>query len=335
MFPRRVGYGLAYCFGAAYGFFMLRNFKFVLFFCAAAFLAGCSSPKKVVFVSGNSIHLWGDHEHVIMCDELCDMVNEASNGKVRAVHLDTQKTSDLSTLDDADAIVISTEGEKNHPFAGKTDILKKLNAKGVNIGAFHYTLMFDAPEDNAAFDELIGGHYQKGYSYNPFYDARFELDSSRPEHPALRGVKSFGYYDEWHFSIYFTKNPAQKITPLLKTKVPDKIRRRRSAPQTVRDGLGKDRLETVAWVVENPNGTRGFGIMGGHVPWTLAQKDYRKLVLNTIFWLAGVDIPEAGYDASVPTFDSLVSKITKPKRGDYQYYIKDWRDFDTAARAEK
>lgn len=204
-----------------------------------------------------------------------------------------------------------------------------------DIGAFHYTLMFDAPEDNAAFDELIGGHYQKGYSYNPFYDARFELDPSQPAHPTLRGVKPFGYYDEWHFSIYFTKNPAQKITPLLKTKVPDKIRRRRSAPQVVRDGLGKDRLEIVAWVVENPNGTRGFGIMGGHVPWTLAQKDYRKFVLNTIFWLAEVDIPESGYDASVPPFDSLVSKITKPKRGDYQYYIKDWRDFDTAARAEK
>lgn len=311
---------------------MFKAFKFAVCACVAVLLAGCAtSPKKVVFVSGNSIHLWGDHEHAIMCEELVDMVNESMGGKVRAVHLDTQKTSDFSVLDDADAVVISTEGEKNHPFAGKTDLLEKLNNRGVNIGAFHYTLMFDSPADNAAFDSLIGGHYQKGFSYNPFYEARFKLGS----HPALNGVKPFSIYDEWHFNIAFTKNAAQKITPLIQTQVPDKIRKRRSAPKAVQTELGKGRFETIAWVVENPNGTRGFGIMGGHVPWTLAQKDYRKLVLNSIAWLAEIDIPENGYDASVPPFDSLVAKIKKAKRGDYDYYIKDWRTLDAQWRAEK
>lgn len=311
---------------------MFKAFNFAVCAGAAVLLAGCAaSPKKVVFVSGNSIHLWGDHEHAIMCEELVGMVNESMGGKVRAEWLDTEKTPDLSALDDADAIVISTEGEKNHPFAGKTDLLEKLNAKGVNIGAFHYTLMFDSPADNAAFDSLIGGHYQNGFSYNPFYAADFRLGS----HPALSGVKPFSIYDEWHFNIAFSKNAAQKITPLIQTQVPDKIRKRRSAPKSVQVELGKGRFETIAWVVENPNGTRGFGIMGGHVPWTLAQKDYRKLVLNTIAWLAEIDIPENGYDASVPPFESLVAKIKKPKRGDYDYYIKDWRDLDAKWRKEK
>lgn len=298
----------------------------------AIFLSACTEQKKIVFVSGNSVHLWGDHEHVIMCDELVKMVGEAMKGKAIAVHLDTQKTSDWSTLDDADAVILISEGEKNHPFDSKTDILRKLNDKGVNIGAVHYALMFSKPEDNKTLDDLIGGHYQKGFSYNPFYEANFEIENN---HEVLNGVKSFGYYDEWHFNIAFSDDKNKKFIPLIKTKVPDKIRRRRSAPESVRAEYGKGKLETIAWLVENQNGTRGFGIMGGHVVWTLAQKDYRKLFLNMIAWLAELDISQNGYDASFSDFDSIVAKIKKSERGDYQYYIKDWRDFDAKCRAEK
>ena len=208
----------------------------------------------------------------------------------------------------------------------------EFDAKGVNIGAFHYALMFNKPEDNKALDDLIGGHYQKGFSYNPFYEAKFEIENN---HEVLNGVKSFGYYDEWHFNIAFSDDKNKKFIPLIKTKVPDKIRRRRSAPESVRAEFGKDKLETIAWLVENQNGTRGFGIMGGHVVWTLAHKDYRKLLLNMIAWLAEIDVSPNGYDATFTDFDTIASKITKDKRGDYQYYIKDWRDFDAKCRAEK
>ncbi|MBE6410968.1 MAG: hypothetical protein E7036_00255 [Opitutales bacterium] len=311
---------------------MLNRILFAFLLAVGMLMSGCGKQKKIVFVSGNSVHLWGDHEHVIMCDELVKMVGESMKGKAYAVHLDTQKTSDWSTLDDADAVILISEGENNHPLDSKTNVLRKLNAKGVNIGAFHYALMFNKPEDNKALDDLIGGHYQKGFSYNPFYEAKFEIENN---HEVLNGVKSFGYYDEWHFNIAFSDDKNKKFIPLIKTKVPDKIRRRRSAPESVRAEFGKDKLETIAWLVENQNGTRGFGIMGGHVVWTLAHKDYRKLVLNMIAWLAKLDISPNGLDASFADFDSIASKITKDKRGDYEYYIKDWRDFDTKCRAEK
>lgn len=229
-------------------------------------------------------------------------------------------------------IILVSEGENNHPFDSKTGILKRQNDRGANIGAFHYALMFNGDSDNAALDSLIGGHYQKGFSYNPFYEAFFDVKNT---HPILNGVKPFGYYDEWHFNIKFANDKSQKLTPLIKTKVPDKIRKRRSAPKEVQAELGKNRLETVAWVVENGNGTRGFGIMGGHVPWTLAQKDYRKLVLNMVAWLAETEIPANGFDATMPPFDALAAKIKKQKRGDYQYYIKDWKDADAKWRREK
>ncbi len=305
--------------------------KLVFVFLAAFSSAACAGPKKVVFVSGKSVHLWGDHEHAIMCSELSDMVNRCMAGKVRAEWLDTENLGGLETLEDADAIVLITEGEGAHPFDSKTDVLKRLNERGANIGAFHYSLMFNGKADNAALDSLVGGHYQKGFSYNPFYEASFKITGG---HPALNGVKDFGYYDEWHFNIAFSNDKNRKITPLLRTEVPDKIRRRRSAPEAVQAEYGKGKLETVAWVAENPNGTRGFGIMGGHVPWMLAQKDYRKFVLNMVAWLAEIEIPQNGFDAEFSSFDSVASRIKKPKRGDYEYYIKDWREFDVKCRAE-
>ncbi len=309
---------------------MNRCVSLFLFFLALIF-SGCSTPQKVVFVSGKSIHLWGDHEHSIMCDILVDMVEESMQGKVDAFHFDMQKDYDLSKLENVDAVVIITEGEDNHPFDSKTDILKKINECGVNVGVFHYSLMFNKDEDNAILDNLIGGHYQKGFSYNPFYYAKFEEIG---QHSITSGVKPFGYYDEWHFNISFSKDSDKKITPILQTKIPDKIRKRRSAPVSVRAELGKDKLETIAWVVENKNGTRGFGITGGHAIWTLAQKDYRKLVLNMIAWLAEVDIPQNGFDSSLPSFDSIANRITKPKRGDYDYYINDWSQLDAKWRSE-
>lgn len=310
----------------------MSKFSVFFIFAISLVLSACAGQKKVVFVSGNSVHLWGDHEHAIMCETLTAMVNESMGESVRAEWLDTEKTSDFKTLDDADAIILVSEGENNHPFDSKTGILKRQNDRGANIGAFHYALMFNGDSDNAALDSLIGGHYQKGFSYNPFYEAFFDVKNT---HPILNGVKPFGYYDEWHFNIKFANDKSQKLTPLIKTKVPDKIRKRRSAPKEVQAELGKNRFETVAWVVENGNGTRGFGIMGGHVPWTLAQKDYRKLVLNMVAWLAEAEIPANGFDATMPPFDALAAKIKKQKRGDYQYYIKDWKDADAKWRREK
>ncbi len=310
----------------------MRGKFFTLLSLLTFFLCGCSSTKKVVFVSGESVHLWGDHEHAIMCDVLVEMSNKAYGGKIKAEHLKANETSDWRTLDDADAIILISEGENHHPLDSKTDVLLKHNARGANIGAFHYALMFNKAEDNKALDDLIGGHYQKGYSYNPFYDANFE---KLADHPVTSGAKPFGYYDEWHFNIFFSKDADKKFIPILKTQVPDKIRKRRSSPKEVQAELGNGKLETIAWLVENKNGTRGFGMMGGHVPWTLAQKDYRKVVLNMIAWLAEIDIPENGFDATPPSFDSIAKKISKQKRGDYEYYIKDWRALDEKWRAEK
>lgn len=292
---------------------------------AAVLVCSCAraEKKRLVFAYGGSVHLWGEHEHGVMCRELARMANESMRGLVEASCADMGNGFDFSRLEKADAVVVICEGEQNHPLASKTALLKRLNDRGLNVGVLHYGLMFSSDADNAALDSIVGGHYRDGFSYNPFFEAKFDVGNA--EHCVLNGVSSFGFYDEWHFNIYFGGAPGQKITPVLKTAVPDFLRRRRSAPVPVREGFGKGRLETAAWLAENANGTRGFGFTGGHSPWSLAQKDFRKVLLNMCAWLAGVDVPSAGFDARAPDFDSIAAGIKKPERPDRENYLKKTR----------
>lgn len=125
----------------------------------------------------------------------------------------------------------------------------------------------------------------------------------------------------------FSDNPKQKITHLAVVVPPDKVRKLRFGPNTgnefVRKNLGRE--EAILWLCENPNSTRGFGCTGGHAVWTLAHPDFRKLILNSIAWLAKIDIPETGFTAGCPSLDEIASKIKKPKRPDYEYYFPDWK----------
>ena len=179
-------------------------------------------------------------------------------------------------------------------------------------------------QNAAILDSLIGGHYQTHWSVNPYYDAKFEKFAASD---AARGVRPFEIYDEWHFNMKFSEYPGQKITNLAVVVPPDKVRKRRFGPNSgnefVRKNLGRE--EAIFWLCENPNSTRGFGCTGGHAVWTLAHPDFRKLVLNSIAWLAKIDIPDGGFDAKCPSLDEIAAKIKKPRRPDYEGYFSDWK----------
>ena len=48
-------------------------------------------------------------------------------------------------------------------------------------------------------------------------------------------------------------------------------------------------------------------------------------MLNSIAWLAKIDIPEGGFDAKCPSLDEIAAKIKKPGRPDYEGYFSDWK----------
>jgi hypothetical protein len=74
----------------------------------------------------------------------------------------------------------------------------------------------------------------------------------------------------------------------------------RSGNPEIRRKLALKEPQTLAWVVENPNGSRGFGFTGGHFHSHWANESFRKLVLNAIAWTAHLEVPESGVTGAVP-----------------------------------
>lgn len=277
----------------------------------------------IVFLAGNSIHRWGDHENLLMCNLYKDLLTKAC-GEIKIDVLDTTK-SQLQIDGNPDAVIIIGEGEGNHPLKSNPALLEELSRKKINIGVIHYALHFSDAKDYKYLDSTVGGHYEPHWSVNPTWLANFTLE----RHPITNGVKPFSINDEYYFNIRFSDIAGQKIIPIAKAAPPDKVRMYRFGAHTgnqyVRDNKGKS--ETLLWVAENPNGTRGFGYAGGHSIWAFAQKDFRKLMVNAAAWLAKIEIPAEGLESPPINYDEIAAKITKEERPDKEYYEEVWKTF--------
>ena len=92
----------------------------------------------------------------------------------------------------------------------------------------------------------------------------------------------------------------------------------------MRKALADHIPQTLAWVVENPNKSRGFGFTGGHFHSLWAQNDYRKLVLNAIVWTAGVEVPPNGVTgkvAAAPAYQTIDEAIAKGDLADVRLHL--------------
>lgn len=301
-------------------FLLSRILPAALVFCLAACSPGGGNAghKRILFVYGNSVHMWGDHENRLMSEVLAGLVNRHTPHKAEAGAADSDGIA--GKMAGADAVVVIAEGEGHHPFAGSRLALLD-SAK--NLGVYHYGLDFGIPEGDAALKRKIGGTFEQRWSVNPMFEANFE---SFAEHPVSRGVRPFSMYDEWYFNIRFDAADG-KITEIAKTVPPDAVRKRpfgtHSGNAFVRENMG--RPETVFWVFEKADGSRGFGFTGGHSVFGLYEDSLRRLLLNSAVWLAGGEVPTGGIDSEMPTADELAAKISKPARPDAASYMERWR----------
>jgi hypothetical protein len=193
-----------------------------------------------------------------------------------------------------------------------TKDLNALYESGAGIGCIHYAV--EVPKGKAGDNWLkwMGGYFETEWSVNPHWTAKF---TKLPQHPVANGVRPFTTNDEWYYNMRFREG-MQGVTPILSAIPPDSTRQGKDDAHggnpEVRKGIGKNRIEHVVWVSENPNGSRGFGCTGGHVHWNWAQDDFRKTILNAIVWVAKVEVPKNGVESSRPTLDELMQNNDEP-----------------------
>jgi len=282
---------------------------------AAPAAAQASGKKKVVFLAGGKSHGFGAHDHLAGCHLLAKRIND-NVPQLEAVVVQGWPKDD-SVFDNAAAVVMYSDGGAGHFAIPHIKKLDKLHEKGAGIGAIHYAVEVVRGTPGNHWLKWMGGYFEINWSVNPHWVGHFKgFDSS---HPAARGLRPFSTNDEWYYNMRFREN-MEGVTPVLSAVPPDETRTRQIGPHSgnpeVRKGVGKNQKEHVLWVSENANGSRGFGTTGGHVHWNWAQDDWRKAVLNSIVWIAKVDVPEKGVNSTRPTVEEMLQNHDEPVPAD-------------------
>lgn len=267
-----------------------------------------ADSKKIVFIAGKPSHGPGQHEHRAGSMLLADHLSKSGLGFETTVVTNGWPT-DETVFDNASAVVIYADGGGKHPAVKHLGKLRDLAEKGVGIGCIHYAVEVPKGEPGDAFLDTLGGYFETNWSVNPHWDASFEMT----DHPIANGVNDYTIRDEWYYHMRFRKN-MEGITPILSALPPTETLSRKDGPHSgnphVRKAVLEDRQpQHVMWTFERPDEGRSFGFTGGHFHKNWQQDDQRKIVLNAIAWIAGMDIPEKGIPSPTPDEQEMKANL--------------------------
>ena len=287
--------------------------------------------KRIVFLAGRPSHKSGDHEFRAGCLLLAKALNTQSDLPVKAEVISGWPKDD-TVLDDAAALVIYCDSDSVHREQYKR--LMELHEEGSGIFFMHYGVHPKKPEDGKNYYlPTVGGFMESGFSVNPKWAADLNATS---DHPVRRGCEEpVPVYDEWYYSLRFAKN----VIPLV-TAIPTKdnmVAGSNLWNENATMNYGKP--QNLVWGFENFDGTRGGGFTGGHYHRNWTIDGYRKMILNTIAWIAGMDVPEGGVKSEKITEEQINANLDQKKN---MTHIKlplktamDYRLAELRSRAER
>ena len=283
----------------------------ILCLAALAALSADAADKKIVLVAGSRSHGHGDHEFRAGCLLLQECLNKVPG--VSTVIVSNGWPKDVSVFEGADAIFVYADGGGGHPFIApqRLKLIGDLMKKGGGLGTGHYGVEVPKDKGGPEFLEWTGGYFEEFWSVNPHWTAGF---TNFPAHPVTRGVKPFATRDEWYYHMRFPEG-MKHVTPILTATPPDSTRGRDGAndahggnPEVQKH---KGEPEHVMWVIERPDGGRGFGFTGGHFHKNWGNDEQRKLILNALLWIAKVEVPKDGVASTVTPEQMLLNMDDK------------------------
>jgi len=270
-----------------------------------------NDKKKIVFVAGAPSHGRGNHEHRAGNMLLADHLNK-SGLPVEAEVTYYGWPEDESIFDGADAVIIFSNGAGNHPALPHLDTLRELISNGVGIGAIHFAVEVPKGEPGEVFLDAIGGYFETHWSVNPTWTAEISIG----EHEVGRGINDYEMHDEWYYHMRFRED-MEGITPILSALPPESSLERDDGPHSgnphVREAvLERKEIQHMMWVFDRPEeigGGRGFGFNGAHFHKNWQHDDQRRVVLNAIAWIAGLEVPEDGVPSETPTDEEMEANL--------------------------
>jgi hypothetical protein len=254
---------------------------------------------RILFLAGARSHASGEHEFRAGCMLLAKALTEQSGLDVEATVI-SGWPEDESVFDNVDAVVIYSDGTSVIQNGWEqADLLAK---SGVGLMFMHYAVHPSPEEGEQYFRPWIGAAMETGYSVNPHWVADL---IALPDHPVSNGVKDMVQaYDEFYYAMRFQKDRGKVLD--LVTATPTKDRLKRIINLWTDEGVkGIGKPQALMWGVEREDGGRGVGFVGGHYHRNWANDGFRQIVLNSIVWVAGAEVPEDGVESKPVTEDEL------------------------------
>jgi hypothetical protein len=269
-----------------------------------------AADKQILLIAGKPSHGPGQHEQNAGVLLLAKWLN-GTPGFHATTTLNGQWPVDAA-FDKADAIFVFCDGSEEH-LAFQDDraqTISKATARGAGLMFYHYAT---EPPANRGHEEVLkwlAGFFEVNYSVNPVFDARF---NALPNHPVTQGVKPFHIRDEWYYNIRFRDNLRGVTAILITTPPADTVKADgpRSGNPDVRSKIGQPQI--VMWASERLDGGRSVGFTGGHYHSNLGEVNFRKLVLNSLVWIAKAEVPPNGIQVTV-TPDELAQNLDPKER---------------------
>mgnify|MGYP000476022759 FL=1 len=308
----------------------------VLWVLLSSLIAKPSGSHKIVFLYGDRSHASGDHEFQAGSHLLAKHLNVQNEIEVQAV-VNAGWPEDERILEDADAIVIYADGTKviGHGWEKMDQLVKE---KKVGVVFMHYAVHPSVEQGEKYYLPWIGGFFKNGVSVNPFWRAKIKPMKG---HETANGVGPIDAVDEFYFKIHYHKDALP-----LGTATPNEKNLLRVNNVWTRDGyLAKDQSQALLWGIVRPDGGRGVGFTGGHHHRNWAIDGYRQLVLNSIIWAAGLEVPATGVPTYKVTEEELneklddygdrTNRIKLPTRADVTFSPGPWMTPEEHAESRK
>ncbi len=276
----------------------------------SAAMATAASPaaeqaKNVLIVVGPSSHPPGSHEVAAGARLMEHCLHQVEGLVPRVVQ---GWPEDETLVRQAATIVFIGDIFPPEMLPGRDKIMDELAAamdRGCGIVCIHYATglrgQHVAADGSHPLLGWLGGYFATAGCTHHRSAARIVPATLTPEkgdHPVLRGWKEFYFDDEPYWNNYFGKEgPAQNVTLLVSTMLPPE------APKK----------ETVGWAVQRSDGGRGVGLVIPHYFRNWKIDDLRTLVLNSICWSAGCEIPAEGIRTTLPDLATFEPASVDPK----------------------
>ncbi len=270
--------------------------------------SGDKSKKRILFLAGSTTHNHGIHEYKAGALLLAKALNESGLPIEARVHW-FNWPKDESCFEGVDACIVYADAGGS--FGEKYAFLDAKYRKGMALMFMHYGVHPKKEIGEKYYKPWAGGYFDDAFSVNPSWIADMKLKDG---HPVARGLSgSVKAFDEFYWNLNFDKDcpdchPLATATPTAKNMV--RYGSSKFWNKGAADKLGTE--QALLWCRDLKDAPRGVGFVGGHYHRNWAIDDYRKLILNTITWLAKVDVPEKGVSSKKVTQKMLNQNLNRP-----------------------